>query len=192
MVATLREAFGNYNYNGNDEQQMIESYCRFINMNVQFSSFVSSKKQKCINNNKKPILIPPWYITNSLVIVFTLPPVGPQNPIQSVLPTYEVNAYTGHYNTEICGSLKGFTFKAFKLLVETINKYNNDPSAEFFAPNNYIDLEQGWHVVRWKPPPPQPPPCSVVGGPCGGAVEGRHCCTGLTCEGGFYGTCEKK
>jgi len=134
---------------------MIEEYCGFISMNVQFSAYVSSKKTGYVNNNKKPVLIPPWFITNKYDIVFSLPIPVPQKPIYSVLPTYEVNKNEGYYNTEICGSLKAFTFKAYKLLDETINRYKNDLSAQFFAPNNYIDLEQGWHVVHWKPPTPQ-------------------------------------
>ena len=162
MVASLFEAFeNNNNYNGNSEQQMIESYCGFINMNVQFS-YKFPKKQECINNNKKPILIPPWFITNQYDIVFSLPIPVPQKPIYSVLPTYKIDALvpTGHYNTEICGSLKAFTFNAYKLLDTIINKYKNDPKVQFFAPNNYIDLEQGWHVVNFNPPQPPPPLCS--------------------------------
>ena len=190
MVATLFEAFENNNNNGNSEQQMIESYCGFINMNVQFSDKFP-KKQECINNNNKPVLIPPWFITNRYDIVFSLPIPIPQKPILSVLPTYKVNSNipTGHYNTEICGNLKGFTFKAYKLLVETINRYKNDSSAQFFAPNNYIDLEQGWHVVHWKPPTPPKPKCSLSGGQCGTAY-GTTCCPGLKCTDAYNGQCQ--
>jgi hypothetical protein len=38
------------------------------------------------------------------------------------------------FNTEICGSLKRFTFKAYKLLIETINRYKNDSSTQFLHP----------------------------------------------------------
>lgn len=194
MVATLFEAFENNYNNDNSEQQIIESYRGFINTNVPFSTVVSSKRQGCINNNNnKPVLIPPWFINDRYEIVFSLPKQVPQKPIYSVLPTYELNEQCGYYNTDICGNLKGFTFKAYRLLVETINRYKNDSSAQFFAPNNYIDLEQGWHVVRWKPPIPPIPPqpkCSQSGGPCGAGQGGKTCCSGLTCKGGYYGRCE--
>ena len=189
MVATLTEAFENYNnYDSKYEQQIIESYFTFINSNVEYPIY---KKMPCINNNKKPVFMKPWLITRNFAIVFVLPDGLPRVKINSVLPSYMVNKQTGHYNTEICGSLKAFTFKAYKLLYETINKYKNDPTASFFAPNNYIDLEQGWHKVDWKPVPPPPPSCSKSGGPCGPGHPGESCCKGLTCEGGFYGTCTK-
>lgn len=131
MVATLIEAFGNYNNfdNGNlTEQFMIESYCKFINANVQY--YKNIDKPECVNNNTKPVLITPWLINNNYAIIY-IPPWDPPwkpPPIKSVLPVVKVNKDKGNYNTEICGSLKAFTFKAYKLLFQTINKYK-DPSS---------------------------------------------------------------
>ena len=134
-------------------------------------------------------------MTQTYLITYSLPIPIPQKNILSVLPAYKVentHQNIGRFNTKICGSLKGFTFKAYKLLDETINKNKNNPKAEFFAPNNYLDLEQGWHVVYWKPPPmPPKPSCASEGQMCG-LEHSITCCSSLKCSDNYSGMCHKK
>ena len=58
MVATLFEAFLNFDGINKTEQQMIEEYCSFITENIQYYS-LHSDKPKCINNSTKPVSMPP-------------------------------------------------------------------------------------------------------------------------------------